>query len=99
MILFLLGVILGVLAVKLWEIKQAKNIHFSKLEYAIGIIWILWVLFGGIFVVDSLGEGETRAASLAALIFGGIALLVLLGMRQLYLRRKRIVPPSNSINA
>lgn len=99
MLLFFVGIMLGILGTKLWELKQAKNIRFSKLEYIIGITWVIWVFFGCIFVSLSIGEGESRAASMAALIFGGVALLALFGMRQLHTRRKLASNTSNSIEA
>jgi len=95
MYLFLLGIIIGVLGIKLWEFKQNKNIKFSKIEYVAGVIWLAWVAFGVIFVVLNFGEGEARAGSLGALIFGGVAILALIGLRILHMKKKESSTPSS----
>lgn len=100
MVLLVTGIILGIIGTKLWDWKQAKQIRLSIAQYIAGIIWLIWVFFGCVFVVLSIGEGESRAASLGALIFGGVALLAVIGARQLYTRRKRKVPAvSDSVSA
>jgi hypothetical protein len=88
MVLFLLGIIFGVAATKLWEVKKVKNLQFSVIEYILGVIWLAWIAFGGVFVVISLSESETRAGSLGALIFGGVAILALVGLRVLHIKQK-----------
>ena len=89
-LIFLCGVVAGFAANSLWQIKTAKNIKFNWWQYLLMAIWILWVGFGVIFVVISAGEYEPRAASLGGLIFGGVAILALVGFRILYLRQKQL---------
>ncbi|KUO67247.1 MAG: hypothetical protein APF84_16105 [Gracilibacter sp. BRH_c7a] len=92
MVLLVIGIILGILGTKLWDWKQAKQIRLSIWQYIAGAVWLIWVFFGCVFVVLSIGEGESRAASLGALIFGGVALLAVILVRQLYTRRKGRAP-------
>ncbi len=89
MLTFVLGIIVGVLLLKLWEYKQTKNIKITWLEYFSGAILFLWILTGATFFFINLGEGETRAASLGSLIFGLVALLGFVAIRKLYRRNRK----------
>lgn len=88
MLMFLLGLIIGAGAKALWDYKKAKGIKFTVLQYLILGGWVAWVACGLLFVVTSLGEYETRAASLGGLIFGVVALAALVLMRAGYLRSR-----------
>lgn len=89
-LIFLLGVMTGFTAKYLWEIKTSQKIKFTWWQYLSMAVWVLWVGFGLIFVVVSAGEYEPKAASLGALIFGGVAILALVAFRIMYLRQKQI---------
>jgi len=93
----IIGILLGVAATKLWEMKQQKGWQFSWLEYLLGAIWVLWVASGIAFVAINLGEGETRAASLGSLIFGAVALVAFLGLRLLHQKQGGRVSKANTV--
>ncbi|MFA6809398.1 MAG: hypothetical protein WCR27_10455 [Eubacteriales bacterium] len=90
LLLFIAGICVGFLAKYLWDTKQDKNLQFKWWQYLLMICWTLWVGFGIIFVVLSLAEYESRAAGLAALIFGGVAIIGFVVLRALYLRQNSI---------
>ena len=85
---FLLGLFSGFAAKFLWDYKNTKKLGFTARQYAGMAIWLGWVVCGGIFVITSLGEFETRAASLGGIIFGVVAIAGLVIMRSRYLKSR-----------
>ena len=98
MYLLVLGVILGIMGTKAWEYKNNKGMEISKTLYVLGGLWLAWVMFTVMLITINIGEGETRAAGLGALIFGGVTLLGFLAIRWFY-NEKKLKNTSKSIEA
>ena len=86
--MFLLGLFVGVSGKFLWDYKKEKALEFTPLQYAGMAVWLAWVVSGAIFVITSMGEFETRAASLGGIIFGVVAIAALVVMRSRYLKSR-----------
>lgn len=90
-LIFIAGLLVGFLAKYLWDAKQEKKLQFKWWHYLLMLIWVGWTGFGVMFVAISLAEYESRAAGLASVIFGGVAILGIIGLRILYIKQKDTV--------
>lgn len=75
-IFWLVGLLTGMAAVKVYEFIRAGYIQFKWLHWFSGIIWYFAGIFVIGFVTTSFAEGQPQAAGMATLIFGGIFLVV-----------------------
>ncbi len=75
-LMWLVGLLTGAAAVKLYNLKQEGRLRCDWYHYLIGIGWYLGGLFVVGFVGVSFAEGEPQAAGMALLIFGGLYLVV-----------------------
>ena len=74
--IFVLGILIGIVVSKLWDLKAKTAFPFKWWHYAVGVILLMWTAYGSIFAYDSFMEGETRAGWFFIMVHGGLAIIV-----------------------
>jgi len=76
LVMWLAGVISGIAGVKIYGLLKEGKLQCRWYHWIIGALWYLLGIFIVGFVGTSFAEGESRAAGMAVLIFGGFFLVV-----------------------
>lgn len=75
-VIWLVGVAAGMLALRTYELARSGQLKYKWYHWAIATVWYGLGFFVVAFVGTSLSLGETRAAGMATLIFGGVVVIV-----------------------
>jgi hypothetical protein len=73
------GVLSGLFVLALWGMRSTLNyrgITFTAGQWIVYLARLLWTLFGIALVWTSIAGGESRAARVGTLIFGGTSVIV-----------------------
>lgn len=73
------GILSALFILAFWGMRAIlnhRNVTFTAWQWVGYLVWLLWTLFGVALVWTFIGERESRAVKVGALILGGPSVIV-----------------------